>query len=220
MIQEWTGELMLQQNQDVAYVLKRFFPLRQKVALLTSSLGRVNVVLKQNDLCARLWPGMVVSCNLSREGSFWLASHVVIHSVPMHQSHNDMVWLHHMLELCYYFLPLESPAADAFFCLEKSCCLICHSSIVDDKLQMIVKKLCVIKFLSLIGFYRQEDIQEYLALFQELSDLFIDFTNEQKVNFLKQRLVVLKINSMDEWILNCLKSHPMFRVFKTTAFNY
>ncbi len=220
MTQEGTGEFMLQQNQEVAYVLKRFFPHRQKVALLTCSHGRINVVLKQHDLCARLWPGMVLTGTLNHDGNFWVASQVAIQYAPIHQSHGNLIWLHHLLELCYYFLPLENPAADVFFFLEKCCCLICQSSMVDDELQSIVKKVCVIKFLSLIGSYKREDIQEYLALFQELSELFVDFTNEQKVDFLTRRLALVKLGAMDEWILSCLKSHPMFHLFKTVSFNY
>jgi hypothetical protein len=163
---------------------------------------------------------MLLTCTLHRKGVLWVADHVSVHAAPIPQTHHNIIWLHHILELCYYFLPLESPAADIFFYLKKCCCLIWQCEVLDMQWQAIVKKMCVIKLLSMIGFYGCGDIREYLALFQELSDLFIDFTNEQKVEFLKQRLVLLKTIDMDEWILSCLKNHPMFQTFKTVSFNY
>ena len=211
---------MSQKIQEVAYVIKRFFPYRQKVALLTRSSGRINVVVRQQDECLRLWPGMVVTCSLFQEGSLWVASQMTIHSAPEPQDHASIMWLHHILELCYYFLPLESPCTEVFFYLKKCYGLIWQSDLFDDKTKETIQKICIIKFLSMIGFYAQEEICGYLTLFQELSDPFVDFANKQKVNSLEHRLLLLKVDAMDEWILNCLKSHPMFKTFKTVAFHY
>ncbi len=211
---------MVQQKQEVAFVLKRFFPRRQMVALFTCSLGRINVVLKQQDICLRLWPGMLITCVFSSERLPFIAQQVVIHSAPIPQTHQHIIWLHHILELCYYFLPLESSSPDVFFYIKKCCCLMWQSDVLDVEWQIKIKKTCVIKLLHMIGFYAALDIQEYSALFQELSDVFVDFTNEQKVAFLSKHSTLLKINDMDLLILSCLKNHPMFHMFKTISFNY
>ncbi len=211
---------MSHEIQEVAYVIKRFFPHRQKIGLLTYSLGRINVTVIRQDECMRLWPGMLVTCNIAQTGLSWSSNRIIIHSVPIPQSHPNILWLHHILELCYYFLPLENPCGEIFFYLQQCYNFIHQNNICDPLAQDILKKLCVIKFLSLIGFYAQEEVCQYITLFQELSDLFIDFTNEQKVDFLKQRLLLCKTTTMNEWILNCLKSHPMFNNFKTIDANY
>lgn len=210
----------MQYSQEVAYVLRRFLPNRQKTALLTYSLGRVNVTFNHKTQGIRLWPGMLLTCTMQRDNSFWVAHNVAIQAAPIPQTHHNIFWLHHILELCYYFLPLEHPAPDVFGYVKQCCFLMWQSEELDDTWQIFIKKVCVIKLLGLFGFYRQEDIQEYSALFRELSALFIDFTNEQKVEFLKKRYLCFDMEKMNEWILSCLKSHPMFTSFKTVSFNY
>lgn len=217
---EVKGRGVLIKIQEVAYVIKRFFPNRQKVALLTRSTGRINAALKQQEECMRLWPGMIITCSLCLEGGHWVASQVTIHSTPEGFDHECIAWLHHILELCYYFLPLESPCPDVFLFLKKCHRIILQSSLCRGNTKVVLKKMCSIKFLSLIGFYAQEEICGYLTLFQELSEPFVDFTSQQKVEFLEHKLHVLKVEVMDEWIVGCLKSHPMFKTFKTITSNY
>lgn len=205
---------MPQEIQDVAYVLKRFFPYRQKIALLTRSNGRINAIIKQQDMCARLWPGMLITCDLCNDGERWFMGRGMIYAAPEH------VWIHHVLELCYYFIPLDSPCPEIFMFLKQCNTLTLQSVIFEDRIQAVIKKICVMKFLSLVGFYAHDEICRYLALFQELSDPFVDFADRQKVNFLMNKLLLLNDIDMDLWIVRCLKSHPMFKMFKTVGTHY
>jgi hypothetical protein len=82
----------------------------------------------------------------------------------------------------------------------------------------VINLIYVIKLLTLIGFYPNTGVLVYLGLYEDLTSLYIDFDNPQKVESLTRKLH--KITKREEkkirqWILSCIESHPSFTHFKT-----
>jgi heme oxygenase len=125
-----------------------------------------------------------------------------------------------MVELCNFFVPLESPSNDIYSHIKNSFYLVKKISFLSRNLTEKIKILSIIKFLNLTGYYYTEQIKEALTLFDRLSVLFIDFNNIQKLEFLELQADILPWEYYNKWIIHSLQQHPCFNFFKTVGFLY
>ncbi|MFC1894523.1 DNA repair protein RecO C-terminal domain-containing protein [Candidatus Dependentiae bacterium] len=205
-------------ENDFAFVLKRFFPLKQKTSILSHQNGKIQILTKPTIKCKTLWPGMLISFNLNTSNRrFFCAENINIIYNINNSKPFKIYWIHHVLEICYYFIPLHDPCTKIFSFL--SCCikLINNENTFQSHIK-IIKKTFLLNLLVLIGFYPPDNLLLYLDLYKQITLVSIDFNNNHKVQSLMSKLKLLKkqdINNLDKWIQTCLCSHPQFKKFKT-----
>lgn len=210
------GTIMKIQTQtEKNFVLKRFYPHRQKISLLTYAHGRINVSYNLKEQGQRMWPGMEIQGTIERLHDSWNISGIKIIQTPCFQNHNHMLWLHHILELCYYFLPLDNPVPEVYFFLQKYYFIIEKSKKLTPSQQMGLHELCVIRFLILTGAYNITHIADYISLFDEITEGFIDFDDATCIEYYEKKITILQPAKAKKWIFDCLQKHPMIKAFKT-----
>ncbi len=209
-------------NKELGFVIKRFAPKKQKFSILSHSLGKIEIIPFPLHWNNRLRPGMLISSILhSSITRIYIAHNIEILLAPLDFTENtDIYWIHSILELCYYFLPLESPCQETFNFVYRAFFILNCNHKIDSSLA-VVKKLLIVKLLTLFGFYPQKTIMRYINLFEKLVTTSVDFTNKGVIKSLttiphdidKEEMAL--INS---WILQCLNEHPNFSSFKLLNF--
>ena len=173
-----------------------------KVALLDRVAGRVDGIISSPLLRVGSLIEYVVERN---RGTLCYIKHYSVVDVPISIAQSDILFWHHILELCYYFVPLGSFTQQLFELLEflytvDSCLGWCMRS----------KKLYLFKLLFLVGVYTRlprlpvEQIQYFQALpLNQIADEVLDAQSEKM---------------LDEWLRLCVYEHPAIRKFRTTHF--
>lgn len=195
-----------------AIILKSFFPHKHTLSLLTKEQGKIKLVILNSKKIQRLGPGASIS--------FHANNHITIDAqiinTPYFKNLEDMYWLHHLLELCYYFIPLGEECLDQFIVLQSALALVAETK------NVVNKKLITGLLLTTLGFYPPSSLAFLFELKKILSSC-IDFIPHKKIEFLTRHLKQLdnkQMGELDEWILACITSHPRYEMFKTIIFIY
>lgn len=179
--------------------------LYNKLYILDSKLGKISCILKYNKLSLRLVNGAYISYNLKEYYNQYNISDIDILDIPNHQLHN-LYFLHHILELCYYFLPINYSAN-----ISQVFDLILHLykyNIIFDR--SLVKKIFLCKFFKMIGIYPDDFLsydKDFIKLIDQNYFNIIDIENNLN----------LDINLM-RWLLSCINLHPHSHRLKTINF--
>ena len=123
--------------------------------------------------------------------------------MPFALAQEDILFLHHVLEICYYFMPIKSYNPTIFSLL--------HVLYMSDGWlhTMAVKKFFLLKLFVLLGFTQDKKFRTpsfhrlVTAPFAQMLSGDIDSYDEETVN---------------EWLRLCVASHPIADKFKTTYF--
>ncbi len=116
--------------------------------------------------------------------------------IPFELAREDIYFLHHMLELCYFFLPLHAPAPTIFELLTTM-----FANPFGNKPIMLMR------FFAFVGIY-PEDLP-----FEE--SYFLHLLSCPFETILKEKLDAVKLKMLQSWLLRCLAMHPYENQFKT-----
>lgn len=214
---------MIKETNEVAYILKRFLPSQQKLSILTRSQGKCNLVVPKESLCVRLWPGMLISFYPHRLNHTTMNSDdIKILYTPEGTSSKDMYWLHHLLELIYYFIPQAYPSHDVFDALSCYLSILDYKGIVQENL-ILLQKICVMHFLQTTGSASQNFgfyDQDFLAQITSLPIMLAKNKETKTINKILDSINAHENKTINSWILKNLTTHPCFKSFKTIRFMY
>jgi len=214
-------------SKELGFVLKRFLPEKQKVAILTQYQGKINAVVKASGQIHTLWPGHLISYHSSsfahgsadRAASICSIEQVEIIDLPLHGATEHFLWLHHLLEICYYFLSLENPCPEVFNHL------LVGLEIVQDPEHRaevhILKRAFLVKLFALLGFSPDKKLIPMIALFNQIIARSVDSKTSGALHSLQAQCNVEPLGLLlcaDLWVLSCIKTHPNLRSFKTLKF--
>jgi len=209
-------EIMI--KREIAFVLKRFLPNKQKTSVLARTQGKINLVIKKKDVCSKLWPGMII-CFLAQEQTHnHLCDDVEIIKTPTFQSKEDLQWLHHLLELCYFFTPLHNPHEELFNYLYNYLTIVENKALFKNNIKLL-QKLSIIHILHSTGFYKEGFKLD--NFFKSVSTLFAHKEKERclkEINNLLHSINHYQIKEMNNYIERGIKSHPCYKQFKTIDF--
>lgn len=128
----------------------------------------------------------------------------VIDDMPLFLAKTDLIFLHHLLEICYYFIPIGSGSQGIFNLIA----FIYNQPLASKTL--FYKKFLVFKLLHLIGLCPElsigdtREIAKFIACSVDTGDdQFIDLSSE---------LV------LDRWLLACIMQHPHYEQLNTINF--
>lgn len=194
-------------SRDVGIILKSLLPYKYKISVLSRYSGKVSVPVSR-----AFSPGTIIS----------LPAPIEVLHVPLSPLDKHLAWIHHLLEICYYFVPLHSACPDVFRLLQYSLKLGVQSNVFEPHFY-IVKRICLVRLLVLLGFYPNNKLVFLLGLFDDLVAASLDSSNDQKVRSLRSSFEAVTekmIQEIDKWMLYCLKEHPHVKQFKTLSFFY
>lgn len=168
-----------------------------RVVLLDAHHGKILCYIPKRELVA----GVIIEYQLIKKRRYFVAYAVNITHMPFAVVHRDIYFLHHVLELCFYFLPEEQEAPEIFALVRY---LSTHGNMVEDTLP---KKLYLSKLFILFGIYPEKPYIEsnYWQLLLASS-----------IETILQSCRNLTIEpALGVWLLSCMQTHPLYRAFKT-----
>ncbi len=189
------------QEKHVGIVLKNYFPKKCKLSLFDSKIGKIAAVPPVGNHIA---VGSMIEYSITHQTSCSFLYAVDVHDVPFHLAKDDILFLHHVLEICYYFIPMKSHSAELFMLLR---ILYTHDVWLHAK---EIKKFFLLKLFVLLGLY-PEDKKFKIPSFHRLINVpFIQMIDEKIEHYNE--------HTIDEWLQACIASHPIAHKFKTTHF--
>ena len=114
-------------NQDFGVVLKSFYPTKNRFSILTKSSGKIDLIFSPNAFRKHFSSGLMLDFYYSiLPNSSNILNKICIEIFPQYQEKCDIDWLHNILEISYYSIPIGLPAAD-FFNLLRDCCFFLNN---------------------------------------------------------------------------------------------
>jgi hypothetical protein len=181
-------------QSQAGFVLKRFQPNKLKSSILSMHDGKIDLSFKKFNDCFKLWPGMLISFNTEQAHKtlFGINPQILAcpnlstslsTNIPTGLSGNQSIFfMHHLLELCYFFTPNNKPCPEIFIFLKQFFLFFENERIEPENLNLaqikLAQKIFVTKLFSLFGFFSHEPISMYLAAYETLTTTFIDFSIE------------------------------------------
>ncbi len=183
-------------------VKQRAIVLRKKLnqlIILDSQLGKIKVFSAVETICV----GALIDYQRVPK-KHALITDIETIFVPLDLAHDDIAFLHHVLELLFYFLVDNVPVPDIF---DLICFLYAHTT---RPLRLLFKKVFIVKVLLACGEY-PEDEKFQLSYFHTLLTESVD-------NIVNRGLDSRFERCLDEWLLKCIAVHPNVEQFKTIYF--
>lgn len=206
-------------TQEAGIILKSFLPYKYKISVFSKREGKINLFVPKKG--RRVFsPGAIISFFYTAKGSNLFAKKIDILHVPLDSMKDNLDWIHHLLEIFYYFSPLNAVCGDLFRLLQFSFKIGGRACLFEPYFH-IVKRICLVKFLVLVGFYPPRELLFLLGLFDDVVGVSLDSSNVQKVRSLHMSLEIItdqNVKEIDRWILQCLQEHPNIAQFKTVPF--
>ena len=205
-------------TREQGFIVRRFLPHKQKISVITHTMGKISLVIKNPITCSRFWPGMLINFALSeKNSSFHEAQELEIIDLFAYSSPDDTQWTQQLLELSYFFVPTNSICDDIYLFLTQ-CLWLAHQKNRFSSLPKELYLISFIRFFILIGFYPPAHILQLGILFENFLTNSIDFNDHQNIESVKEYLQVIHKKGLQEahlWVTECIKSHPNFASFKT-----
>lgn len=171
------------------------------VALIDEKVGRVDAIVRV-PVCV----GSLVEYTIERErGPYVYLTELKITDLPFALGRDDIHFWHHVLELCYYFVPVGTSAYPVFELLR-----FLYDVDVSAPWSMQSKKLYLFKLLTAIGLYSELPQLPQVTLYrllgvpvQEMVHYVLDTDSEACI---------------DTWLKACVAQHPAIQKFNTVYF--
>lgn len=188
-------------KKHVGVILKKHFSDRPRFVVFDRYEGKLTCTIKNHQA---LVLGAVVSYFIDpyKQRPALISVHVL--DVPLALAREHIVLLHHLLELCFYFLPPRGKSSAVFDLL------IFFYKHADQLSSRLHKKIFLFKLFVSFGFY-VEHAPLSVQLFHRLSSESIDSLVDSFLHLEIERCI-------DQWLCCCLAAHPRAKDFKTVRF--
>ncbi len=184
---------------SVGIVLKRLSFSGNKIALLDKKYGRIECITPGcNSAVGSLLEYTIVSKN-----ALFLKNIQFLYA-PLSLGGSDLLFLHHIIELIYYFAPEGSQVSGVFD-------LLAFLYTIEHMLiSMKFKKFFLLKLLILLG--ATPDIET-------ISSLDVPLLHAMTLyNFDESMMNTQEEKKIDVWLWSCIIQHPCIDTFKTIHF--
>lgn len=185
-------------------VLRTYIPKKQKLAILDKKLGRIECVPQNQKSAYRLSHGAYVSYALRAWHAQYLLHDPNILDLPFYWAYENFLFFHHVLELCYYFLPIDGQSADIF---ELIYILYDRPKLLQTTLS---RKIFLCRFFWKLGIYPYNAESFDSCLFSLISgplDSNLSIADEKIAH-----------QHIQKWLLACVNTHPYAHRLKTIDF--
>lgn len=185
---------------NTAIIIKKLYSYGSHIALIDQQKGRINGILHNKPIIE----GSVIQYTVDAMTKSSILKDVEYVYIPLQWGKKNLLFLHHILEICYFFIPLSSCAEGIFDLL----CFLFRMQ--EASWSIINQKIFLCKLFLLLGVYPhmsflKTDVASRL-FYISLEDML-----QLKVDLQEQRI-------MDQWLKQCIAQHHMSLDFKTMIF--
>lgn len=193
-------------NKRYGIILRTYKPRKYKLSLFDEHLGRIECIVpvKKRAFFDKAANGALLYYYIKPLQTVYELHEIEIIDLPSAYARHDIYFLHHILELYYYFIPSDLPSIELFDLLKL---LFAPSSYLYTKHG---KKMFVLKFLSVLGVFPEETVSFSPEMYRLIS-LSID-------GMLKRTLDAHLEKEIENLICASIGAHPYKKQFKTTYF--
>jgi len=203
--------------KEEGIVLRRFLPKKQKCSVFTRGRGKIDLAFSSEREVQKLWPGMILSFTTTESTSrVAFCRELEIITAPLPLQHSALKLVHSLLEICYYFMPLEDPSENVFTYLERMLFIVGGDG-VTVLTSTLAHRLCYMGLLMECGFSPPQALISIITLFTQELFAFVDFPQRASVQSLEKMLALSRTLPeliFDEWIQSCVQQHPYEGAFK------
>jgi len=187
-------------EDHIGFILKRYTTKNNKASMLDKQLGRIEGIFVSDMInVGSLLQYTARSCT----SGFFLTNIQIVH-VPLLLARIDLLFLHHVFELCYYFAPIGSSVVGIFDLL------MFLYAVEQEWENRLLKKIFLFKLLTTLGMYAECD-SICKVCFHYLITTPIDKLNSELIDLnCKQKL--------NRWLQFCVGQHPAINKFRTVHF--
>jgi len=151
-----------------------------------------------------VFTGALISYFVTRDFPIFFITGVHVLDAPFSVARKDIFFLHHVLELCCYFLPDRAVDLKTFDLVK---CVYTDPQLFSSTLR---KKLFLFKLLVSFCFYEGH---------APLSINMFHYLASESIDSIEQSFLHLEVEkNIDRWLFSCVKAHPKFEEFKTVRF--
>lgn len=183
-------------------VLKNF-PGKYKIALLDESAGRIDAVHFGQEFSPGTAIQYHISFNHNGRGNPKIDD-VHLYAMPFFLARSDVLFLHHVLEICFHFVPVGSCTDGIFDAL--------RLLYATDSLEwnMLYKKIFLFKLFVTIGYY--PDVEK-------IGKRFVGILLESSLRDIPSDIEVPDLERhLTDWLRQCIAQHPAIEYFNTVQF--
>ena len=176
----------------------------KKVILFDQQLGKIDVLMARDVKKNHLVYGGLINYSLQEWNNMLFMSDIQLLSVPGVKDSDDILFVHHWLELADLFCAYHEPNEQAYSSLLQLYKLDKYSSVFK-------RKIMLIQFLTVLGVYPENEgfvRDDFLNLILTPGDTMLSNDDETQDTH----------TYVDEWLWECLASHPKKPLIKTMAF--
>ena len=183
-----------------AIVLKTYIPFKKKIAVLDDTFGRIDCV----PAALHCSVGALIEYNITPRDQISFIQKIEYISLPFDLISSDILFLHHVLEICFFYIPVGSPEPHIF-----SMIMSLHTK-KNAEFSSLHKKVFIAQLFFHLGMYDQNTA---------LQKVFFSSLGIFPIDTLVQRVIELDIEKeIDIWLFKSIKMHPYFEQFKTINF--
>ncbi len=187
-------------HKQQGIILKTYLPKKQKISLFDYARGKITAIAYNPNAFERLSAGFFIEYYATERITAYELEAIDIVHAPFALAQHNIVFLHHILELCYYFLP-ENCAAQELFNL-----VYFLLSSVHKIEYTLYKKIFLMRFFIYLGMYPQDQQLQSAAMNQLLYGSF---------EHIDDNLTIVEHKALEQWLFSCIKEHPQKSHFKT-----
>ena len=172
-----------------------------QIALLDDMLGRIDALIYGRTLCS----GSLIAYNIEHRNNRYYIDSIEVLSIPLFIARTNLAFLHYILELCFYSIPVGSYAKEVF---ELIVFLIQEKEVVYIA---ATKKLLLGKLFYLLGVHSEYPVSNNPDILPNFLLLSIDKMKDKSLNLECEK-------ELDVWLKRCITEHPWYSHFKTIRF--
>ncbi len=184
---------------NTGILLRNFSPKKNKLALIDDQLGRVDAAF----FSGIYHTGSLLNYRLSGMPGRYLIEQASMIDSPLCLARTDILFLHHILEVCFYFIPIGSCIQGIFNLLQ----LLYAAESVDWDLT--AKQFFLFRLFTQLGMHPAA-YRLPASLLEQLHAAA--YANEQP------QLADADKKIIRTWLQHCLMQHPDVAQFNTTHF--
>ena|SRR5271156_6042540 len=187
-------------KKHTGIVVKRYFPQKQKIVLFDDELGKITCVPPHD----RISLGTLLQYEIQERKPVAFIYDVELIAMPLDGLEMDILFVHHVLEVCYYFIPENSTATEVY---DMMMLLFTKQSCIRHP---FFKKIFLLKLFTLLGIYPDRTAPLDALVHKLLVDPLEILIRSDATDELERRLT--------KWLRDCMIMHPCIEYFKTVHF--
>ena len=183
-------------------VLRQQFPLTHKVTILDRALGVIEGFVHSTEDIQRLCHSAYATYQVRRYKNRYFITDVSTQHVPFAWARHDILFLHHVLEMTYAFMPQALSQATVFDLIAS----LYETQACDDR---STKTFFLARLFLAFGTYPEDETT--FSWLQRITTAPVDGAHHSPLHLEAE-------SRLNAWLVRCAQLHPQYNDLKTIHF--